>query len=114
MKMGTFVDQQEETIDNIESTAKDVEADASKACAFVFITLTWQGFLTLLHVSVTHLEKAVVHGRYKHESYWFALIGAYRTIISKKTLDMLFHMPLHNRCARDCVRRCLREALIRE
>jgi hypothetical protein len=40
MKMGTLVDQQEETIDHVESTAKDVEADAGKAYAFAFIALT--------------------------------------------------------------------------
>ena len=48
MKMGTLVDQQEETIDNVESTAKDVEGDAGKAYAFVLIVLTWQGFLIVL------------------------------------------------------------------
>jgi hypothetical protein len=47
MEMGTLVEQQEETIDNIESTAKDVEADAGKAYAFSFDALTWQGFLIL-------------------------------------------------------------------
>jgi len=33
--MGTLVDQQEETINNVESTAKDVEADTDKAYAFL-------------------------------------------------------------------------------
>jgi len=48
--MGTLVDQQEETIDIVESTAKDVEMDAGKA--------------------VTHLEKAVVHGRSYRKKRW--------------------------------------------
>lgn len=51
-KMGTLVDQQEETINDVESTAKDVEADAGKAYAFVFVTLTLQGYLTL-HLPVS-------------------------------------------------------------
>jgi t-SNARE complex subunit (syntaxin) len=35
--MGTLVEQQEETVENIETTAKDVEADTDKAYAFVFV-----------------------------------------------------------------------------
>jgi hypothetical protein len=44
--MGTLVDQQEETISDIENTAKVVEADTDKAYAFVFVALRQAFFLT--------------------------------------------------------------------
>jgi hypothetical protein len=40
MEMGTVVEQQQETIDDVENTAKDVESDTDKACAFVLVSLS--------------------------------------------------------------------------
>lgn len=40
MEMGTLIDQQEETVNNIERTAKDVEADTDQAYVFVLVVFT--------------------------------------------------------------------------
>lgn len=59
--MGTLVEKQDETINDIETVAQSVEMDMEKGFVHLFTTPQW--FLHL-NYSVEHTQKAVIHGMY--------------------------------------------------